>query len=182
MDAGRGKPGGSPLLQHPECERWHPGTHARSGVTCADGHRPSTRTGAVLCGGRRSGTVHRCPHAARGRADARRVYGLFQARSVSAARWPRCIAAAHRSIGTVGPPMGREHPVIDKADLLIGTGWEQHKRHRHWPAALAMAVGPPACLAVPRVTLDGCPSRVPPCEAACHAHTGADHVWTHHRP
>jgi hypothetical protein len=37
--------------------------------------------------------------------------------------------------------MGREHPVIDKADLLIGTGWEQHQRHRHWPAALAMAVG-----------------------------------------
>ena len=40
----------------------------------------------------------------------------------------------------------------------------------------------PACLAVTRVTLDGCPSRVPPCEAACHAHTGADRVWTHHGP
>ena len=46
----------------------------------------------------------------------------------------------------------------------------------------AVPVGPPACLAVTRVTLDGCPSRVPPCEAACHAHTGADRVWTHHSP
>jgi hypothetical protein len=36
----------------------------------------------------------------------------------------------------------------------------------------AVPVCPPAGLAVTSVTLDVCPSRVPPSEAACHAPTG----------
>ncbi|MBK9138488.1 MAG: ammonia-forming cytochrome c nitrite reductase subunit c552 [Verrucomicrobia bacterium] len=40
---------GSPLLkaQHPEFELWQQGTHARSGVACADCHMPYERVGAA---------------------------------------------------------------------------------------------------------------------------------------
>jgi hypothetical protein len=67
----------------------------------------------------------------------------------------------------------------DASDRTIPS---QEARPRAGGRGTAVPVGPPACLAVTSVTLDGCPSRVPPSEAACHAHTGADRVWTHHRP
>lgn len=40
---------GAPILkaQHPEFELWNQGTHARSGVACADCHMPYTREGAI---------------------------------------------------------------------------------------------------------------------------------------
>jgi nitrite reductase (cytochrome c-552) len=40
---------GTPQLkaQHPEFEMWNQGTHARSGVACADCHMPYTRVGAL---------------------------------------------------------------------------------------------------------------------------------------
>jgi nitrite reductase (cytochrome c-552) len=40
---------GAPVLkaQHPEFELWNQGTHARSGVACADCHMPYVRDGAV---------------------------------------------------------------------------------------------------------------------------------------
>jgi nitrite reductase (cytochrome c-552) len=40
---------GAPTLkaQHPEFEMWNQGTHARSGVACADCHMPYTRVGAL---------------------------------------------------------------------------------------------------------------------------------------
>ncbi|MCL5271020.1 MAG: ammonia-forming cytochrome c nitrite reductase subunit c552 [bacterium] len=40
---------GAPALkaQHPEFEMWNQGTHARSGVTCADCHMPYKRVGAL---------------------------------------------------------------------------------------------------------------------------------------
>ena len=43
------KDSGAPLLkaQHPEFELWNQGTHARSGVACADCHMPYVRDGAV---------------------------------------------------------------------------------------------------------------------------------------
>lgn len=43
------KESGAPALkaQHPEFELWNQGTHARSGVACADCHMPYVRDGAV---------------------------------------------------------------------------------------------------------------------------------------
>lgn len=43
------KESGAPVLkaQHPEFELWNQGTHARSGVACADCHMPYVRDGAV---------------------------------------------------------------------------------------------------------------------------------------
>jgi len=43
------KDSGAPVLkaQHPEFELWNQGTHARSGVACADCHMPYVRDGAV---------------------------------------------------------------------------------------------------------------------------------------
>jgi nitrite reductase (cytochrome c-552) len=43
------KESGAPVLkaQHPEFELWSQGTHARSGVACADCHMPYVRDGAV---------------------------------------------------------------------------------------------------------------------------------------